>query len=164
MKNIKQVFTVIASDFTSANTKATEYVNNGLTEAFAAGLNESAYALALSGIDAWPITAAIVAALATDKVIKLNTRKLKKRKDISYNEQRTQNAVMSAIIQGIKVEELPKHVSKHVSNARMNEMIAYARAVFKMNGRGDTGCKTVFDIPPVLLSEMTPEEMRSHLL
>ena len=43
-------------------------------------------------------------------------------------------------------------------------IIAYARAVKRLNDKGDTGCKTVFDIPPVLLSEMSPEEMRSHLL
>ncbi len=43
-------------------------------------------------------------------------------------------------------------------------IIAYARAVRRLNDKGDTGCKTVFDIPPVLLSEMSPEEMRSHLL
>ncbi len=43
-------------------------------------------------------------------------------------------------------------------------MIAYARAVKRLADRGDFGCKTVFDIPPVLLSELTPEEMRSHLL
>ena len=43
-------------------------------------------------------------------------------------------------------------------------IIAYARAVKRLNDKGDIGCKTVFDIPPVLLSEMSPEEMRSHLL
>ena len=43
-------------------------------------------------------------------------------------------------------------------------IIAYARAIKRLNDKGDTGCKTVFDIPPVLLSEMTPEEMRAHLL
>lgn len=43
-------------------------------------------------------------------------------------------------------------------------IIAYARAIKRLNDKGDTGCKTVFDIPPVLLSEMSPEEMRAHLL
>ena len=43
-------------------------------------------------------------------------------------------------------------------------IIAYARAIKRLCDKGDTGCKTVFDIPPVLLSEMSPEEMRSHLL
>ena len=43
-------------------------------------------------------------------------------------------------------------------------IIAYARAVKRLNDSGQTGCKTVFDIPPVLLSEMSGEEMRAHLL
>ena len=43
-------------------------------------------------------------------------------------------------------------------------IIAYARAIKRLFDRDDFGCKTVFDIPPVLLSEMSPEEMRSHLL
>ena len=43
-------------------------------------------------------------------------------------------------------------------------IIAYARAIRRLAEKGDFGCKTVFDIPPVLLSEMSPEEMRSHLL
>ena len=43
-------------------------------------------------------------------------------------------------------------------------IIAYARAVKRLYDSGQTGCKTVFDIPPVLLSEMSAEEMRAHLL
>lgn len=43
-------------------------------------------------------------------------------------------------------------------------IIAYARAVKRLYDAGQYGCKTVFDIPPVLLSEMSPEEMRSHML
>lgn len=43
-------------------------------------------------------------------------------------------------------------------------IIAYARAIKRLADKGDIGCKTVFDIPPVLLSEMSPEEMRSHML
>lgn len=43
-------------------------------------------------------------------------------------------------------------------------LIAYARAAHRMNREGMTGCKTVFDVAPVYLSPMTPEEMRSRLL
>ncbi len=43
-------------------------------------------------------------------------------------------------------------------------LVAYARALKRLSDKGVTGCQTVFDIPPVLLSELTPEEMRSHLL
>lgn len=43
-------------------------------------------------------------------------------------------------------------------------LVAYARAIARMNQSGHTGCYTVFDIPPALLSPMTPEELRAHLL
>lgn len=43
-------------------------------------------------------------------------------------------------------------------------LVALARAVCKMNARGDTGCKTVFDIAPADLSALSPEELRAHLL
>ncbi len=41
---------------------------------------------------------------------------------------------------------------------------AYARAAYRLNKEGQTGCKTIFDIAPVYLSEKTPEEIRAHLL
>ena len=43
-------------------------------------------------------------------------------------------------------------------------LVAYARAVYKLNKKGDTGCKTVFDIAPADLSPMSHEEMIAHLL
>lgn len=43
-------------------------------------------------------------------------------------------------------------------------LIAYARAAYRLNKEGQSGCKTVFDIAPALLSPMSPEEMRAHLL
>ncbi|MDO4966866.1 MAG: diaminopimelate dehydrogenase [Lachnospiraceae bacterium] len=41
---------------------------------------------------------------------------------------------------------------------------AYARAVYKLNKEGQTGCKTVFDIAPAYLSDLSGEEIRAHLL
>ena len=41
---------------------------------------------------------------------------------------------------------------------------AYARAVYRLNKEGQTGCKTVFDIAPVYLSAQSPEELRAHML
>ena len=41
---------------------------------------------------------------------------------------------------------------------------AYARAVYRMNQEGMTGCKTVFDIAPSYLSNFSGEELRAHLL
>ena len=43
-------------------------------------------------------------------------------------------------------------------------LVACARAVGRMNGRGDFGCKTLFDVAPADLSPLTPEEMRKKLL
>ncbi len=43
-------------------------------------------------------------------------------------------------------------------------LVAYARAAYKLNQMGDKGCKTVFDIPPALLSPKSAEELRKNLL
>ena len=43
-------------------------------------------------------------------------------------------------------------------------LVAYARAAYRMNKRGISGCKTVFDVAPADLSPLSPEEMRAHLL
>lgn len=41
---------------------------------------------------------------------------------------------------------------------------AYARAVYRLNQEGQNGCKTVFDIAPAYLSDLSGEELRAHLL
>lgn len=43
-------------------------------------------------------------------------------------------------------------------------LTAYARAVYRLNREGQTGAKTVFDIPLAYLSSRTPEELRRTLL
>ena len=43
-------------------------------------------------------------------------------------------------------------------------LVAYARAIHRMYNRGDVGCKTVLDVAPCDLSEMSGEELRKHLL
>ena len=43
-------------------------------------------------------------------------------------------------------------------------LVATARAAMKMYGRGQRGCKTVFDIAPADLSSLSGEEMLAHLL
>lgn len=43
-------------------------------------------------------------------------------------------------------------------------LVAVARAACRMSQKGETGCKTVFDIPPALLSPLSGEELRAHLL
>lgn len=43
-------------------------------------------------------------------------------------------------------------------------LVAYARAIHRMHGRGDKGCKTVFDIAPADLSQMSGVDLRKKLL
>jgi diaminopimelate dehydrogenase len=43
-------------------------------------------------------------------------------------------------------------------------LIAYARAIYRLKEKGDFGCKTVFDIPPALLSRKTQEELLKEML
>lgn len=43
-------------------------------------------------------------------------------------------------------------------------LIAFARAVDRMHRRGETGCRTVFDIAPADLSPLTGAELRAKLL
>ena len=43
-------------------------------------------------------------------------------------------------------------------------LVAYARAAFRMNKEGQLGCKTVLDVPPAYLSNLSGEELRAHLL
>ena len=45
-----------------------------------------------------------------------------------------------------------------------NVLIAYARAAYRLNNEGQTGCKTVLDIPPAYLSPKSSEELRAHYL
>lgn len=43
-------------------------------------------------------------------------------------------------------------------------IVAFARAAHRMAAEGQTGCKTVFDVPPAYLSARSPEELRRELL
>ncbi len=43
-------------------------------------------------------------------------------------------------------------------------LLAYARAVHRMSLRGECGCRTVFDVAPGLLSPLSAEELRAHML
>ncbi len=43
-------------------------------------------------------------------------------------------------------------------------LVAFARAIKRMNDKGDFGCKTAFDIPPAMLSPLSDEELRHSLL
>ena len=43
-------------------------------------------------------------------------------------------------------------------------LVAYARAAYRMNKEGISGCKTVFDVAPAYLSPMSAEELRANVL
>ena len=43
-------------------------------------------------------------------------------------------------------------------------LVAYARAVCRIHSRGEFGCKTVLDVCPADLSQMSGEELKKHLL
>jgi diaminopimelate dehydrogenase len=43
-------------------------------------------------------------------------------------------------------------------------LVAYARASYKLNNEGASGCKTVFDIAPAYLTSKSNEEIRATML
>ena len=43
-------------------------------------------------------------------------------------------------------------------------LVACARAALRMADEGQTGCKTLFDLPPAYLSSQSAEELRAHML
>lgn len=43
-------------------------------------------------------------------------------------------------------------------------LVALARAINRMKSRGNSGCKTIFDIAPADLSPLSPEQLRAKLL
>ena len=43
-------------------------------------------------------------------------------------------------------------------------LTACARAVYRLHERGETGCRTLLDVAPALLSPLSPEELRKKLL
>ncbi len=43
-------------------------------------------------------------------------------------------------------------------------IVAFVRAAYRLNKEGQSGCKTVFDIPPAYLSAKSSEELRKEML
>ena len=43
-------------------------------------------------------------------------------------------------------------------------IVAFVRAAYRLNKEGQSGCKTVFDIPPAYLSAKSGEELRKEML
>ena len=68
------------------------------------------------------------------------------------------------------MEKEHKHVIEYNLKLESNPeftgsvIVAYARAVSRMNKEGMSGCKTVFDVAPAYLSPKSAEELRAHML
>ena len=43
-------------------------------------------------------------------------------------------------------------------------LAAFARAAYKLNAEGVSGCRTIFDVAPAYLCKQTPDELRAHML
>ena len=67
-------------------------------------------------------------------------------------------------------EEGNKHVIEYSLKLDSNPeftasvLIAYARAAYRLNQKGENGARSVFDIAPELLSMKTPEQLRKEIL
>ena len=63
-----------------------------------------------------------------------------------------------------------KHVIEYSLNLDSNPeftgsvLAAYARAAYRMNQRGESGARTVFDIAPAMISPLSGDEIRAHYL
>ena len=68
------------------------------------------------------------------------------------------------------IEKEHKHIVEYNLSLDSNPeftgsvICAYARAAYRLNQEGQTGCKTVFDIAPAYLSSKSAEELRAQLL
>ncbi len=62
--------------------------------------------------------------------------------------------------------EVIEYTLKLDSNPEFTSSViaAYARAVARLHEKGEYGCKTVFDIPPILLINRDREDCIAHLL
>ena len=68
----------------------------------------------------------------------------------------TSDAHAQVIEYGLKLESNPEFTA--------SVLVAYARAVHRMHQQGQYGAKTVFDVPPGLLSPKSPEQLRAEQL
>ena len=59
------------------------------------------------------------------------------------------------------IKEMPNYSNPEFTGSVLT---AYARAIYRLSQKGDYGCKTVFDIAPALLSPLSGEDLRAHLL
>ena len=67
---------------------------------------------------------------------------------------------------GEKTHQMIEYSLKLGSNPEFTSsiLVACARAAYRLNKEGASGCKTIFDIPPAYLSPKSGEELRSSML
>jgi len=76
----------------------------------------------------------------------------------------------SVIRTGVTGDGSNKHVIEYSLKLDSNPeftgsvLAACARAAYRMNQEGQSGCKTIFDIAPAYLSAQSGEELRAHML
>jgi len=66
------------------------------------------------------------------------------------------NETKQIIEYSLKLESNPEFTS--------SVLLAYARAAYRLSKAGESGAKTVFDIPPIMLSPKTSEELLESIL
>ena len=66
------------------------------------------------------------------------------------------NETKQIIEYSLKLESNPEFTS--------SVLLAYARAAYRLSKAGESGAKTVFDIPPIMLSPKTSEELLKSIL
>ncbi len=68
-----------------------------------------------------------------------------------------QNNEMNHVIEySLKLDSNPEFTA--------SVLVAYARAAYRLEKEGQSGCKTAFDIAPALLSPLSAEDLRKNLL
>ncbi len=69
---------------------------------------------------------------------------------------KTSDGINHVIEYSLKLDSNPEFTS--------SVLVAYARAAHRLFKEGNTGCKTIFDIPPAYLSAKSGEELRKTML
>ncbi len=67
---------------------------------------------------------------------------------------------------GLNTKHTVEYSLKLESNPEFTGSVltAFARAAYKLHEKGESGCKTVFDIPPAILCEQNGDYLRAHML
>ena len=88
------------------------------------------------------------------KIVNINTTSTKEEqlKDLITSIQQVKDSLVNIL----KLDSNPEFTG--------SVLVAYARAAHRLSKKGESGARSVFDIAPAMLSQMTPEELRAHML